>query len=84
MIENFEVICWPDIQDYMDKKGFNQHAELINSERGLDLYGSSAYLVDKEWAEKVDNGLIEDDDREYNDDVLVVNYEFPYDDEEEE
>lgn len=48
------------------------------------MYGSSAYLVDKEWLEQVEKGLIPDrcDDDEDDENELIINYDFPYDDEE--
>lgn len=51
----YEVICWPDIQDYMNKEGFEDNAYLINDEKGMELFGSSAYFVNTEWADKVDS-----------------------------
>ena len=50
------IVCWPHSQNLMGKEGFLDHCSLINSENGLDAYGSSAYLVDKEWYE---NSLVE-------------------------
>lgn len=84
MLMDYKVVTWPESQDLMEKKGFREHCELINSEKGLDMYGSSAYLVDKEWLEQVEKGLIPDRyDDEDDDDELIINYDFPYDDDEE-
>jgi hypothetical protein len=46
----------------MGKEGFFQNCSLINSERGLEEYGSSAYLVDEEWFKKVEAGEIGETD----------------------
>lgn len=81
MKNDFEVVTWPESQELMEKEGFRQHCELINSEKGLDMYGSSAYLVDKEWLEQVEKGLIPDRYSDDDDDELIVNYDFPYDEE---
>lgn len=55
-MENYYVVVeWPEIQDYMDEPGFDENAHLINDEIGLDMYGSSAYFVNVEWKNKVDN-----------------------------
>lgn len=51
-----DVVTWPESQDYMDKNGFREHSKLINGVVGLDIYGSSAYVVDKKWKEDIDNG----------------------------
>lgn len=84
MLMDYEVVTWPESQDLMEKKGFREHCELINSEKGLDMYGSSAYLVDKEWLEQVEKGLIPDRcDDEDDENELIINYDFPYDDDEE-
>lgn len=48
-MEKFVVVEWPEIQDLMDLEGFEDNAHLINDERGLDKYGSSAYFVSEEW-----------------------------------
>ena len=58
MDKNFEIVCWPESQELMAFEGFDENSELINSERGLDLYGSSAYYVDKEWLQEVEKGNI--------------------------
>lgn len=79
MLMDYEVVTWPESQDLMEKKGFSEHCELINSEKGLDMYGSCAYLVEKEWLEQVEKGLIPD--RDDDEDELIINYDFPYDDE---
>lgn len=57
---SYVIVCWPDSQMLMGKKGFYENCSLINSERGLEVYGSSAYLVDKEWYEKLEKGELDD------------------------
>ena len=81
-----EVVMWPESQELMDKEGFFENCELINSVRGFNLYGSSAYLVDRKWLEDVRKGLIPDrgdSNNEYDDYELVINYDFPYDNDDE-
>jgi hypothetical protein len=46
--DDFTVIMWPDIQDYMDKERFAENSELVNGNL-LDEYGSSAYFVRNSW-----------------------------------
>ena len=72
------VVTWPESQNLMVKKGFTKHCVLINSEQGLGLYGSCAYLVDEEWLKKVKQGLIPDSDEDEGE--LIVDYSFPEDD----
>ena len=51
----YEIIQWPEIQDLMEKDGFNENAYLVNDENGINEYGSSAYFVSKEWLDKAKN-----------------------------
>lgn len=46
-------ICWPEIQEYMDKEGFEDNASLINDEFMLPYYGPSSYFVCKKWMDTV-------------------------------
>jgi hypothetical protein len=36
----------------MVRDGFGEHAYLINDEAGMDVFGSSAYMVEKAWLEE--------------------------------
>jgi hypothetical protein len=45
----YRVITWPDIQDLMVEDGFEEHSYLINDNKGMEDYGSSAYFVDVDW-----------------------------------
>ena len=69
------IVCWPESQMLMEKEGFIENCSLINSERGLEAYGSSAYLVDEEWYEKFINGELKDSTEEYDDDALDICYD---------
>ena len=48
----YTVVTWPEVQLLMDLKGFREHSYLINDDRGLDDFGSSAYFVEIEWLSK--------------------------------
>jgi hypothetical protein len=72
---NYEVVCWPESQMIMNKVGFFENCRLINSIRGLEEYGSSAYLVDKDWYQKVLNGEIPETDLFDDDEELDVCYD---------
>ena len=39
------VVEFPKSQLIEDKEGFLENVELINSDKGLELYGGDAYLV---------------------------------------
>lgn len=45
----YVIVTWPESQELMEREGFEENCHLINDESGLDLYGSSAYFVDKDW-----------------------------------
>lgn len=84
------IVCWPESQMLMEKEGFYENCSLINSERGLDVYGSSAYLVDEDWYQKFINGelsdaVYDDDDADEldacYDDEIIFGDDYEYDDE---
>ena len=41
----YKVIEFPEIQNYQEESWFNTEAILINSEEGLEKFGSSAYMI---------------------------------------
>lgn len=45
----YVVVTWPESQIFMTRQGFQQNAYLINDEKGLEEFGSSAYFIDSEW-----------------------------------
>ena len=54
----YVVITWPDIQHLMDKEGFREHSYLINDDKGIEDFGSSAYFVEEVWYRLVYNSYI--------------------------
>ena len=49
-MDTFIVITWPEIQDFMERPGFEENSLLINDGILYEEYGDSAYMVRKEWA----------------------------------
>ena len=45
----YVVVQWPEIQEIMTIEGFDEHSYLINDEKGMEDFGSSAYFVDYDW-----------------------------------
>lgn len=43
------ILQWPKSQNIMNKKGMENHCALINDEIGLEIFGSSSFIVDGEW-----------------------------------
>lgn len=54
LTNKYIVVEWPEIQ-YLMVDGFDDNAVLINDEKGLEDFGSSAYFVKAEWARSVLN-----------------------------
>ncbi|MGM9741671.1 MAG: hypothetical protein ACI3ZC_01260 [Candidatus Cryptobacteroides sp.] len=49
--ETFEVVCWPESQMLMELDGFEENSYLVNDDKGLHEFGSSAYFVNRKWLE---------------------------------
>ena len=47
--DTFEVVCWPEIQFLFGEEGFEQNSYLINDDKGVEDFGSSAYFVNSYW-----------------------------------
>ena len=79
------VVEFPKSQMLEDKDGFLDNVELINSDKGIELYGGGAYLVNEDWYDKVMRGEVAE--REYTieemENGLEINYTFPISDNEE-
>jgi len=52
-MDEFIVITWPEIQDLFEQKGFAENSILINDEVLYQEYGDSAYMVRKNWIDKL-------------------------------
>lgn len=51
---SYVVVSWPDSQALMDKPGFRENSYLVNDDKGIEEFGSSAYFVDEEWLGSVE------------------------------
>lgn len=45
----YEVVTWPDVQELMTIDGFRENSYLVNDEKGIEDFGSSAYFVNVDW-----------------------------------
>ena len=83
-----EVVTWPESQIIPTKEGALENCALINSEHGIEIYGSSAYRVNPQWYQKLlSNELAdmpEEEANKWSDGDMYVDYSFPFDDDEEE
>ena len=50
--DTFEVVCWPESQMLMELDGFEENSYLVNDDRGLHEFGSSANFVNRKWLEE--------------------------------
>ena len=55
MEDVYVVVTWPESQDLMEIEGFNENSYLVNDERGITDFGSSAYFVNKDWYDRNSN-----------------------------
>lgn len=79
MLNKTIVVRFPESQILAEKDGYFENCELINSEKGVEMYGACAYLVNEEWYNKVKSGEVAD--KEYTEqdfeNNLVVNWSYP-------
>ena len=50
--DTFEVVCWPESQMLMELDGFEENSYLVNDDRGMLEFGSSAFFVNRKWLEE--------------------------------
>ena len=53
MDTKYIVVGWPEIQYLMEQDGFNENTYLVNDERGIEDFSSSAYFVNQDWYNEV-------------------------------
>ena len=51
-MEDYTIIGWPDIQDYMDRPGFEENSTIISINEKIGI-GSCTYLISNEWLENL-------------------------------
>jgi hypothetical protein len=70
------IVTWPDSQYLFGCANYREHSKLINGEIGVKIYGSSAYLVEKEWWEKDIEQNDDDEDLDicYDDELLRLGF----------
>lgn len=52
-MSTYIIVEWPESQKFMGFPDFNAHSYLINDEKGVEIHGSSAYFIEKEWVDEV-------------------------------
>ncbi len=51
----YVVVTWPEVQELMELDGFRENSYLVNDDKGLEDFGSSAYFVDIQWLNEVND-----------------------------
>ena len=51
----YVIVTWPNSQDLMNKPGFRANSYLVNDDKGIEDFGSSAYFVDEDWLNNAEN-----------------------------
>ena len=73
------VVTFLESQNLCEYDGFLNNVELINSDKGIEMFGGDAYLVNEDWYNKVKAGKIPT--KEFSTDELandlVINYTYP-------
>ena len=59
----YEVVTWPDVQELMTIDGFRENSYLVNDEKGIEDFGSSAYFVSVDWLEELYNTVTMTEER---------------------
>ena len=54
----YVVVTWPDVQELMSLCGFEENSYLINDDKGMEDFGSSAYFVSVEWLNNLNNNKL--------------------------
>lgn len=52
-MNRYIVVQWPEIQEFMMYPEFQSHSYLINDDKGMIDFGSSAYFIDEDFYNKV-------------------------------
>lgn len=49
----YVIVEWPESQELMSHKDFQDHAYLINEDSWVDQYGLASYFVEEEWLKQI-------------------------------
>lgn len=74
-----DIVAWPESQTLYGYEGAEENCVLINSEKGIEEYGFSAYIVDRDWYTKVKNGEVPYSDDNYDkvdEDNMMQDWDF--------
>ncbi len=72
----YEVVTWPEVQELMAIDGFRENSYLVNDEKGIEDFGSSAYFVSVDWLEELYNTVTMTEERyQYLNSLSIEDYE---------
>lgn len=70
----YTVVMWPEIQELMGLDGFRENSYLINDDKGIDKFGSSAYFVDVDWLNSLDDIEMTEERYQYLNSLPIEEY----------
>lgn len=70
----YEVITWPEVQELMELDGFRENSYLINDEKGMEDFGSSAYFVSVNWLINIRNKEMTEERYQYLNSLSLEEY----------
>lgn len=57
MKDKYIIIEWPEVQELMDKEGFESNAHPVTTEEFLTNFGGSSYFVNESWLHELESNL---------------------------
>lgn len=70
----YTVVTWPEVQELMGLDGFRENSYLINDDKGINEFGSSAYFVDVDWLNSLDNIEMTEERYQYLNSLPIEEY----------
>lgn len=70
----YEIITWPEVQELMELDGFRENSYLINDEKGMEDFGSSAYFVSVNWLINIRNKEMTEERYQYLNSLSLEEY----------
>lgn len=70
----YTVVMWPEVQGLMEIDGFRENSYLINDDKGISEFGSSAYFVDVDWLESIERIEMTEERYQYLNSLPIEEY----------
>lgn len=70
----YTVVMWPEVQELMEIDGFRENSYLVNDNKGISEFGSSAYFVDVDWLESTERIEMTEERYQYLNSLPIEEY----------